>query len=1014
MKPLTLRLVEFGPFRQLSLDFAELKDRTFFLIHGQTGAGKTTLLDAMTFALYGETSGNERKPEQMRNTEADRKVRSEVEFTFAIGPRRFRVRRKPQFKPETARAPRPSEAELAELLGNGKERSLAAKVGEVDDEVAKLLGFRADQFRQVILLPQGRFRELLTASSTERERILQTLFNTHIWKAVEDKLAEHARGMRGERDRLQARIAATLESAFASTDAELAERIETQAVRMSQLLAERPLLQVAFSKASQQLQAGLDAAKRLHERDESARALVAVQTQEPAVDLLRAEVAAAERAGRIAPADQQHRQALNRVKESQAALKAGEMNLAGATARKTEALAAQTKAAGRQPELAALRTQSADLEARRPKVEQLASAAAEHAAALAEVKKATAALEQAKSALASATARRQALQQQISQSTAAAAEKSGRLAAVEKSRKLLIDREALGKLQPQLAAQEQAVAKAQKELQQAEADQRQAAAQLETAQAKWDASQAAVLAARLEPGKPCPVCGSTDHPAPAHGDDNQPSEKTIRDLRQRSTDGARRQQELSSRIPGLTAQAAKLQSQVDATMSSLGAAAESSADTLRKLLAEAEASLKASTDAESAMAGLQRQSLEAETAEATAAKAVEEAGQQRSQREVEAGAKLSTLRGLEADVPEALRPPGALASAAKAIEEKIRSIEQAIEATGKAVAEAESRQAGAEATRLGAAEALTREQTALAQAVAELREAVQREQFSSIESYRAAIRDGTQLGALKEKIAAFDRALAAARDRCDRAEAAAKDLETPDLEALRMAAEAAKQQIESAESMGGHFAAQMKSLKECAKRLSKLRQEEQELDVRYGVLGKVADVVAGKGDTQVKISLQRFVLSFLLDDVLAAASARLHAMSSGRYKLQRQLDPQNRRSGTGLDLDVLDQWHGEARPVATLSGGESFLAALALALGLADVVQGYAGGVRMETMFIDEGFGSLDPESLDSAIRNLMDLMKDGRLVGVISHVPELRERIDARLEVARNRTGSTARFVVS
>jgi len=176
-------------------------------------------------------------------------------------------------------------------------------------------------------------------------------------------------------------------------------------------------------------------------------------------------------------------------------------------------------------------------------------------------------------------------------------------------------------------------------------------------------------------------------------------------------------------------------------------------------------------------------------------------------------------------------------------------------------------------------------------------------------------------------------------------------------------------------------------------------------------LGHIADVANGKN--ALGITFQRFVQISLLDDVLLAASKRLKIMSKGRFYLRRAAERVDRRTTGGLDLVVDDAYTGKTRPVATLSGGESFLASLSLALGLADVVQSYAGGVRLDTIFIDEGFGSLDSESLDLALRSLIDLQEGGRLVAIISHVEDLKERIDARLEVTASRTGSSARFVI-
>jgi DNA repair protein SbcC/Rad50 len=203
----------------------------------------------------------------------------------------------------------------------------------------------------------------------------------------------------------------------------------------------------------------------------------------------------------------------------------------------------------------------------------------------------------------------------------------------------------------------------------------------------------------------------------------------------------------------------------------------------------------------------------------------------------------------------------------------------------------------------------------------------------------------------------------------------------------------------------------LRRLDDSLHRLRALDAELASLDGRYQLVGQIAEVAGGKNEY--RMTFQRYVLGVFLDEVLYAATERLKIMSRGRFLLQRVRDAATGRSAGGLDLEVHDTWTSTTRAVGTLSGGESFLASLALALGLADVVQAYAGGIRLETIFIDEGFGSLDPEALDLAIRALQDLQKGGRLVGIISHVTELKELIGARLEVLPGRRGSTARFVV-
>jgi exonuclease SbcC len=248
--------------------------------------------------------------------------------------------------------------------------------------------------------------------------------------------------------------------------------------------------------------------------------------------------------------------------------------------------------------------------------------------------------------------------------------------------------------------------------------------------------------------------------------------------------------------------------------------------------------------------------------------------------------------------------------------------------------------------------------------------------------------------------------------RFDETAAAAKDLVAADLPALESVAASAEKAVEENVAHQRVLAAKLAQLDATLARLRDLDAELATLDARHAVIGQIANVANGRNPYN--MTFQRYVLGVFLDEVLYAASQRLRIMSRGRFLLRRVREAAGGRSAGGLDLEVEDTYTSTARPVSTLSGGESFLASLALALGLADVVQGYAGGIRLETIFVDEGFGTLDPEALDLAIRALRDLQQGGRLVGIISHVTELKEWIDARLEITRDRRGSSARFVIA
>jgi exonuclease SbcC len=283
--------------------------------------------------------------------------------------------------------------------------------------------------------------------------------------------------------------------------------------------------------------------------------------------------------------------------------------------------------------------------------------------------------------------------------------------------------------------------------------------------------------------------------------------------------------------------------------------------------------------------------------------------------------------------------------------------------------------------------------------------------FTDVDDFRSAKKGPHEMDSLEQEIQTFHTSLESARDRLARAKEAADGLVPPDLEGIEKTAHEAKSRLQTALQREATLAESLKRVAKLAADYESCSLELAHEETRYAVVGRISEVA--NGHNPVGITFQRFVLGALLDRVLVAASERLEIMSNRRYSLQRQSERADRRTSGGLDLEVVDSYTGRERPVSTLSGGESFLASLSLALGLADVVQSYSGGIRLDTIFVDEGFGSLDPEALDLAFRALVDLQSGGRLVGVISHVPDLRDRIDTRLEIVPDKRGSKARFVI-
>jgi exonuclease SbcC len=524
----------------------------------------------------------------------------------------------------------------------------------------------------------------------------------------------------------------------------------------------------------------------------------------------------------------------------------------------------------------------------------------------------------------------------------------------------------------------------------------------------WRAGRAAALAVGLVDGAPCPVCGSTEHPAPAQAAGSADDDE-LAAARERLEAARRHVEECRE---ALAAADARL------------AAARAGLEVLREQ-APAELALAAARDAQAACeaecAELAAVAAAADPDEVAAAAEALEAAERRvaAARQAERAAhgelaQMAALAGQSAAaVPEELREPRALERARAEAEETAARLARELEAAQVRHTDAEKTRVAAERDLVAAREAAEREVAAETEAARLCAAALDEHGFTDEQAYAAAAVPDEELARAEAEVRRHQDAVLEARSELQRAEAAVKQHPAADeLAAAEERHERAAAAAAEAQARQGRADAALTSLREVRAALDELSREHAEADELYRVVGRLSDVANGEAGGA-KVSFQRWVLGKYLDVVLVAASERLRAMSRGRYELHRQLETSDLRRASGLELAVADAWSSRSRPAVTLSGGESFLAALSLALGLAETVETRSGGVRLETIFVDEGFGALDQSALDLAMEALVQLQGSGRLVGVISHVPELRQVIKARLEVAGGPDGSTTVFHV-
>lgn len=884
MRPLTLKITAFGPYAaEQVVDFRKLGEKRFFLIHGPTGAGKTSVLDAMTFALYGSTTGEERSGKDMRSLFADPAVTTEVSFDFAVGADRYRVWRRPeQLRPKqrgegfTKDKPEASLYQRTAVTSDQEDGDLLASgVRDVDARVRELLGFDCDQFRQVVVLPQGRFREVLSADVKTREEILKQLFKTDRYARVTEFLKARRNEARSAVNHAISARSGVLENEGVGSREQLVELVEAARVAAAEAHSAHGIAAATAEQARTALEAARNAHAALAEAAAAAGLLAELTAKAGDFAAKREELAGARRAQAVHAAFEARDRAVREL---------------------TEATGERDEAAAKLPEL---------------------QAAEKHACELAEGAEAAA-----------------AEQHEIERLEAAVAEATRKAS----------DAARVAKLRDAVAAAAKALEGAVAHREQAGVAAAQAVAAVEAAEARWRSGQAAVLAATLEAGAPCPVCGSMEHPDPVAADAQGATDEELEAARA-------------------------------AERASLEAAAKAS----ERVVA-------------------------AETALATARETA-------SAEEAALGAELAAAdhEGLSADAKRLTEELGVRRAAAKKAADDLAECQRKRESAKSALAAGLARAQAA-------TERVERAEKARAQAVAELSTALSGAGFESEKQALELRRAPAELDAIEGAIRKYEGDLAAAKSRDERARKAVEAVKTPpDIAELeRVEAEARAAAVAASSALG----AAQKALDErtgSLETIDRFDAESAELTKRYELVASLADAADGTND--LKLSFQRYVLGTYLDEVLVHANYRFQRMTGGRYRLERSTDVAHRGRASGLALSVHDEHASESRPAGTLSGGEGFLASLALALGLAEAVQAHAGGVKLETVFIDEGFGTLDAEALELAITTLLDLAgvaaEQGRLVGIISHVAELQQRIDARLEVVQHERGSSARFVV-
>ena len=987
MKIQRLSLAGFGPYKdEQRIDFEQFDDDGIFLITGKTGAGKSSLLDAVCFALYGSVPRYDGTQPRLRSDYCDLGDPTYVDLEFSISDTSYRVRRTPEYDRPKARGTGTTlQKTTAELFAfrDGEWQGIAARPVDVAHELDAILGLSKDQFLQVILLAQNRFQEFLLAKNDERQAVLRTLFGTRRFEQVELELIERRKA-----------LGATIDSASATLrgSADLAAGLAGQPVPAEPdlawfdgILSELSEAQAAAAQAAIVADAEFTAAdadhralqntRRLQLRRESARGILdTFETQTPAITADRVVLAHASRAAS--------------VWAHVAGLRSAEATLqkaaAAEAARREDYLALVARAEDGEPgvpipevldaeaidgviddltRLLGTLEQAADDEASLPRLRAAADQRAEEheksAAALAEAEELLATLPQELDEVAEALS--------AARVTAAGAAQA---------------RERVLRLESARTAAKRAIT-LDRRLIEARFAEKDASGELTAATARQDdlfarrlAGYAAELATDLSDGTPCAVCGSVEHPHPAVVDGAPVSEADIEEAR--ATVAARR-----ADLDTATAAATDLLSQL----------AEAHATAGNKSIDELEAELIEATTAQLDILAAADVVSECEQTQSELRAALENAAPLL--------ARLRTGLAATADTLSTAR------SAVAAADERVETARASFGSVRKRIRHLSERLDAAKALAAALAQSHVRK-AAVTSARVVLAEQLAESGFPDEASVEAARRSSAEIAALDARIREYDQSVNTARTTLAEPELAGVPAEPVDLApaAARVAETSAAR--DEALQVSGRLADRVTQLQAIVSRVRSDQQQSARLREEYDRVRALANAVQGNEPNTRRMRLETYVLAAQLEEIVLAANTRLHTMTSGRYTLQHDDSVQYRNTRSGLGLAILDEHTGRARATHSLSGGETFLASLALALGLAEVVTNQAGGITLDTLFIDEGFGSLDGETLEIAMSTLDSLRSGGRTIGLISHVDAMKEQIPAKLRITVTDGGSS------
>ena len=1038
MRPIKLTISAFGPYASKQvIDFEELKGRNIFVISGKTGAGKTTIFDAISYALYGEASGESRETDSLRSHFADDNTETYVELEFELRGEKYTVNRVPKQKKKKARGEGYTEksADATLTLPDGK---VITKVKNVTDKIIEILGITREQFKQIVMLAQGEFKKLLLADSVEREGIFRKIFNTYDFEKIQAELKDKAANLSKNRTKSKHEMEINLKNIKGEHDIVIDEYVDFPLVieKLKDLLERDNNIYKTLNEEGKEVDNKLQVKNQekaiietnnnlLKEKEIITKALEELLSKEDEYKNKEKTIIDGKNAKEVKYIEDKLIETTKKLTKREEDYNLSLKNIDSLKLEQEEAnkllQIEESKECDREKlsveinNLNKLEEKIIELDSLNNKVMHLKQSAENSKLQIINNKKETEELKKSK----------EEKELQLKDIATLETKKVELESDIKAKNKTLDEVRELFKVIRSFQNTYIEHNNKAKEYKEFEVEYKKVKENYEKMDDLYKKEQAGILASKLQENEPCPVCGSTKHPNKATIKENLkiPTKDELKVAKENLDKLEKENLEKINNLTTLNSNKTTYLEQVNNHLSMLSATlnidktfnsetakvVKNLGTELKSVIDKLKDELLKVIDKISLKEKIEKELNLITTTINEREQSLIKLEESEKNYTTELTQNITKIDEYKKEIPENITNVKTLN---KLIEVKTKELNTSKEKLAKLRLENENL-----AKKLEGENSISKEinksieelKLEIANNQTNFNEAIKEQGFDNIEDYENAKLKISMVEVLKKEVENYNSELKLTKAKQEDIINKTKDIVFMDITTI-------DEEIRSIQNNKKELEGKLRDLhsiidnnKTVLKNVENLNIEFKEIEEEYKVVGELADLANGKKAPY--ISFERYILASYFEDIIEAANIRLEKMTGDRFSLIRKTSKSKGAGQKGLELEIYDNYTDSSRDVSSLSGGESFKASLSLALGLSDIVQSNAGGVSLDTMFVDEGFGTLDPQSLDNAIDSLLELQRGGRLVGIISHVEELKERIDAKLEVTSTSKGSKVEF---